>query len=219
MTLSPCALAADAELEALERQLKTLEVEEAKRIAEEKSRAAAAKAKAEAEARARAEAEARAKVQAEAEARAKAEAEVRAQAEAARRAEEAARSRPHSYLEDVGGGILLQPARSLQWTQSDNGSDIDWDAASGYCAAKGGGWRLPTVAELQSLYDESLAGVPCGNLTCEVSPLLRLTSFWFWSNETNGSSEAWYVTLYNGHRNLGHRSYGLDGRALCVRPS
>ncbi|MGE0371866.1 MAG: DUF1566 domain-containing protein [Gammaproteobacteria bacterium] len=215
VALSPWALAADAELEALERQLKVLEAEEGKRIVEEKSRAAA---KAEAEARARVEAEARAKAQAEVEARVRVEAEARARAEAARRAEEAARSRPPYYLEDVGGGVLRQPSRGLEWTQSDNGSDIDWKAAIAYCAAKGGGWRLPTVAELESLYAASLAGVTCGGWTCEVSPLLRLTGPLFWSNESNGSSEAWYVFLIDGLRYSVPRSYAPYVRALCVRP-
>ncbi|MGE0371864.1 MAG: DUF1566 domain-containing protein [Gammaproteobacteria bacterium] len=201
-------VAADAELEALERQLKTLEAEEGKRIAGEKSRAAA-----KAEGRARAEAQARAKEQAEDEARAKTEAEVRAQLEAAR-------LRPSPLLEDAGGGVLRQPSRGREWTQIDNGSDIDWHQAGAYCTNKGGRWRLPTVAELQSLYDASLAGLPCGGGICNnVSPMLRLTGNWFWSNETSSSSGAWIVILNSGGRFSTLRSYGYGQRALCVRPS
>ncbi|MGE0371873.1 MAG: DUF1566 domain-containing protein [Gammaproteobacteria bacterium] len=210
--------AADAELESLERQYEALEAEEAKRVAEEKARAraeaeAAAKAKAEMEARARAEAEARVK----AEAQARAEAAARAQAEAARRAEQEARSRPSHFLSDAGGGVLLQPSRGLQWTQSDNGTDITWDAASAYCAAKGGGWRLPTTAELVSLVGGEWTS--CGSFTCRVPSLFRLTSYRFWSNEKSGSSEDWDVSLNTGHRYSGPRSHVYGYRALCVRPS
>lgn len=219
---APAPFAADAELESLERQYEALEAEQAKRVAEEKAQAraqaeAAAKAKAEAEARARAQVEAEARAKAEAEARAEAAARAQAEAEAARRAAQEARSRPSHFLEDAGGGVLLQPSSGLQWTQSDNGFDIDWDAASAYCAAKGGGWRLPSTAELQSLMGGE--GTDCDGYTCEVSPLFRLTDPFFWSNETNGSSEAWNVLLNTGHRHSYRRSFDSYHRALCVRPS
>jgi hypothetical protein len=207
-----------AEREAEESRRKQVEAEE-KRLADERAKLA------EEQQRLKAEQEKLAKEQ-QLIAQAKAEAEkkkLKEQAEAAEKKRreqaeaEAARSQP-SYLEDAGGGVLRQPSRGLEWTQSDNGYDIDWDSARSYCASKGGGWRLPTVAELQSLYDRSLAGVGCGGGTCYVSPLFRLTNIWFWSNEPNGSSEAWYVTLGYGARNSNPRSVVIL-RALCVRPS
>ncbi|MGE0371862.1 MAG: protein kinase [Gammaproteobacteria bacterium] len=150
-------------------------------------------------------------------AQAKAETEALATAEPARHSEEEARSRPSHFLGDAGGGVLLQPSRGLAWTQSDNGSSITWDAASAYCAAKGGGWRLPTTAELLSLMGGE--GTLCGGVTCGVSSLFRLTSYWFWSNEMSGSSGAWGVRLRSGARASHHRSLDDDKRALCVRPS
>ena len=78
--------------------------------------------------------------------------------------------------------MLRQPATGLEWTQSDNGSDINWASAGAYCAGKGSGWRLPSTAELQSLYDASgTVSTSCGSETCRVSPLFRLTGPVGWS--------------------------------------
>jgi tetratricopeptide (TPR) repeat protein len=106
----------------------------------------------------------------------------------------------------------------LEWAESDNGADINWNKAKIYCASKGSGWRLPTVAELQSNY-QSGQSTYCGkfNPKCNVASKSLLTGPWFWSNEPNGSSEAWYVTLVFGTRDTNRVGYLDFSRALCVR--
>jgi formylglycine-generating enzyme required for sulfatase activity len=104
-----------------------------------------------------------------------------------------------------------------EWADSDNGANIDWNEATRYCASKGSGWRLPTVAELQGNYAAGQP-TPCGPYECRVASKSRLTVPWFWSNERKGSSEAWYVNLGNGTL----AAVQVDGwlnsqRALCVR--
>jgi Protein of unknown function (DUF1566) len=128
-----------------------------------------------------------------------------------------ARNKPY-ILFDAGGGVLRQPAKELEWTQSDNGSDIKWESAGAYCAGKGSGWRLPSTAELQSLYDASgIVSTSCGSDTCRVSPLFRLTGPVGWTNEEQANSEAWGVYLVNGDRYSGATSISFNARALCVR--
>jgi serine/threonine protein kinase len=130
-----------------------------------------------------------------------------------------ARAKPYMLVE-AGGGVLLQPKTGLEWTQSDNGSDINWGSAGAYCAGKGSGWRLPSSAELQSLYDASGAvSTSCGSDTCWVSPLFRLTGPVGWSSEADAASEAWGVYLVNGDRYSGSASIKFNARALCVRGS
>ena len=115
-----------------------------------------------------------------------------------------------------------RPARSLRdtrtglvWTQSDNGRGIDWNGASAHCQAKD--MRLPTIDELQAIYDRPGAGTTsCDPRICKVSPLFRLTSIFFWSGTQEGSSRAFYFSLVYGNRGtttLGHSRYR---RALCV---
>lgn len=123
-------------------------------------------------------------------------------------------------LVDAGGGVLRQPATGLEWTQADNGSDINWRNAKRYCEGKGGGWRLPDKDELYAIYDQSGAlTTPCNGQTCEVSPLFRLSGLGYWSGTAEGSSEAWYVFLDDGHRYPYTVSYAGNLRALCVRRS
>lgn len=125
---------------------------------------------------------------------------------------------------DLGGGVLKDSQTGLKWTQSDNGSNINWYGARNYCANLNGGWRLPSTDELQGIYDPSgLMSSNCGtyqgrSLTCKVSPLFRLSSAAFWSNVLNGSSEALFVSLYDGQRFSARvDSHGGHGRVLCVR--
>ena len=120
-----------------------------------------------------------------------------------------------------GDGTVIDSQTGLQWAQRDNGQDINWNNARSYCSSlstAGGGWRLPGMDELQGIYDASATlTTSCGSTTCRVSPLFNLSSVWFWSNQSNGSSEAWLFSLGNGHRFSLHVSYSVSYRALCVR--
>ncbi|MGE0371875.1 MAG: DUF1566 domain-containing protein [Gammaproteobacteria bacterium] len=138
------------------------------------------------------------------------------QAAETRRAEEETRAQL-SILTDAGGGVLLQPARGLEWTQADNGRDINWRDARAHCAARGGGWRLPKVEELQSLIGHRDTGAPCGKLTCKVSRLFRLSEPFFWSGDPNGPADAWCVNLRDGTRYSDAITAASSSRALCVR--
>ena len=123
-------------------------------------------------------------------------------------------------LEDAGGGVLRQPATGLEWTQANNGQAFEWKGAKRYCEGKGSGWRLPSVDELSGIYDESdVLHTACGSVTCDVSPLFKLTRGYFWSGDKSGSSEAWSVDLFFGHRHAPFVSIEADPRALCVRRS
>lgn len=107
-------------------------------------------------------------------------------------------------------------ARGLEWADADNGADINWNEATQYCASKGSGWRLPTVAELQASY-QSGHSTPCGSHVCKASSKSRLTGPVFWSNESNGYSEAWVLGLYNDDRQANPVGVRSLRRALCVR--
>ena len=112
---------------------------------------------------------------------------------------------------DKGNGVVVQCASKLEWAESDNGSDINWNDATNYCNGKGGGWRLPSSEELQAL------SVSCGQWTCHTSPKIHLTDVWFWSNQPEGSSRAWGVVLADGYRSARAVDYRPHLRALCVR--
>lgn len=134
-------------------------------------------------------------------------------------AESAARDPGNLGFFDLGGGILKDTKTGLEWTQSDNGSNIDWNGARNYCASRGGSWRLPSVDELLGIYDKTKSvSTTCGaGQTCYVSRLFRFTEWWFWSGGANGSSQAFSVNFRDGERGPTTVGYSYGHRALCVR--
>lgn len=118
----------------------------------------------------------------------------------------------------TAAGVVRDAVAKLEWLQSDNGKDISWQDAKGYCESRG--WRLPTQTQLLSIFDRSgTLSAPCGSARCKVSPLFQLTSRYgfYWSSEANGDAEAWHVALDFGTRTSSPMSESMDTRALCVR--
>lgn len=108
---------------------------------------------------------------------------------------------------------VLDTKTGLTWLAADNGYDIDWNKAKGYCAGVSPGtWTLPSVSELQAISG------PDGAIE---SSLFKLTDSWFWSGESsyrNGSTDIWQVAVVTGDRgSLSASDDGVHMRALCVR--
>ncbi len=112
---------------------------------------------------------------------------------------------------------VVDCAQRVIWAAQDNGSDLDWNQANAWCGSLGGGWQLPSVAQLQSLYDDSKPWVD--NVGKPATDLIRLSRSAFWSAERDGSTEAWYVSLRQGQQRSTDLSYSTNERALCVRVS
>lgn len=141
------------------------------------------------------------------------------QAEAARLAAEKPRASEKRFVAN-GDGTVSDSKTGVVWADRDNGSNVNWDTARQYCAGKGAGWQLPTVAQLQGLFDASGKYTQrCLSWTCPVTPLIRLSSIAPWSSETNGSFEAWIVDLTVGTRYSNPVAGAYVNRALCVRRS
>ncbi|GEM_PF-3539417 len=95
-------------------------------------------------------------------------------------------------------GTVLDPITNLMWAARDNGSDINWQDAQGYCRNyRGGGfsdWRMPTHEELGQLYDSTRPQpAECYSLVVEgntrygeiyATPLVDLTCDQLWESET-----------------------------------
>jgi hypothetical protein len=117
------------------------------------------------------------------------------------------------------------PDTGLTWTKADNGSDINWNQAIAYCSnLRLGGysdWRLPTIDELQGIYDHSIE-IPgywsrTGEaITWHVKGNLKLSGS-PWSSNQKNLKEAWYFEFDNGSRFSIRLGFSQDGRALCVR--
>lgn len=123
-------------------------------------------------------------------------------------------------------GVVSDPETGLEWAP-DPGRSMNWHEADRYVREStfaGGGWRLPTRAELMALYDTSAAG-GCGLLGRLSVPnagkdeSFRMQCCYAWSSDLEGDRGAWVVyfqfredTVYA----LDHGSYGYS-RVLAVR--
>ena len=100
------------------------------------------------------------------------------------------------------------------WVRVDNRKDVDWDTAKAICDALelgGGGWRLPTIDELETLLARD------ARFGLKVVEPIWLTACCAWSSEEHGSISAWYMGFDAGSRGFVTRDYADDARALCVR--
>jgi hypothetical protein len=123
-------------------------------------------------------------------------------------------------------------ATGLMWAKNDNGSDVDWNQAGAYCSnlrlAGYSGWRLPTIEELQGIYDPSVSfqtafdnGV---TYNVHVKGNLKLTG-WHWSSsQGDAPGEPWQVAWnfnfgVEKPRHAFPLRFSYSTRALCVRGS
>ncbi|MBF0519374.1 MAG: DUF1566 domain-containing protein [Nitrospirae bacterium] len=98
-------------------------------------------------------------------------------------------------------GIITATGTGLQWYYGPD-KNTNWNEANSWVKSLsigGGGWRLPTRAELKGLYDGGM----------------RLNA-WVWSGELNGPSDAWDFNFVGGGEDC--HIYGSgDERAFAVR--
>ena len=109
-------------------------------------------------------------------------------------------------------GIVLDTNTGLVWVAGPD-RDTTWDEANrwvGNLTVAGGGWRMPTIKELKTLYQK-------GAGTRNMTRLLKITEWWVWSGKTKDSSSAWSFLFYNGSEDWHARSLSDSTRGFAVR--
>ncbi|MBW6519468.1 MAG: DUF1566 domain-containing protein [Desulfoarculaceae bacterium] len=108
-------------------------------------------------------------------------------------------------------GMITDGQTKLEWVvgpdQDTNYAQAEqWVAA---CQVAGGGWRMPTGAELNELYRK---GVGERNMV----PPFKTTGWWVWA-EPRDSSSAWLFDFYGGNENWRLRDNSNLDRVFGVR--
>ncbi len=80
------------------------------------------------------------------------------------------------YDKNTGLEWLTGPDKATNWYDAKR-----W--VESLTAVAGGGWRMPTRKELETLYQKGEK--------CHIKPFLKTTGCWVWSGETRDSSLAW----------------------------
>ena len=105
-------------------------------------------------------------------------------------------------------------ATGLTWAVKDNGMAISPAEGRSYCSSKKTGgleWRLPTIDEVESVYDSKEKKQYKAKGTIELSEACVLTA------STNRGGDAFTFCFNSGSRNIGGGgSCGTTSLALCV---
>lgn len=134
--------------------------------------------------------------------------------------------------ESLARGYWSDSSTGLMWAAKDNGRDVSWRKAILYCQnlslAGYTDWRLPSIDELQGIYDGAGFSVPHSQSTTIVlagsaKGGLLLTGVREWSNNRvvddrgHNTGFAWQYDYPHGRRWKDPLGYSGGLRALCVR--
>ncbi len=123
---------------------------------------------------------------------------------------------PAGHFTDVGDGTVRDNLTGLVWQQGFSPSTQSQAASATYCSTltvpSGGGWRLPTVAELQTLVDETVSAPA---IDTAYFPSTPVEEFWSSSSVAGSPSYGWGVHFSVGPAFL--NDVTLNYRARCVR--
>ena len=107
-------------------------------------------------------------------------------------------------------GIVKDTRTGLKWKAGPN-KGMAWNQARSWVQSLGGDWRMPTIYELKTLYQE-------GKGNRNMTPLLKTTGWHVWSGETKGSSAAGGFNFATGNdRSWYSRDNSTNYRAFAVR--
>ena len=109
-------------------------------------------------------------------------------------------------------GVITDHTTGLQWYVNSN-PDINFHQAKAWAetlTVAGGGWRLPTVAELKALYQK---GASRNNM----DPIFQGPDAWAWSGDMYDARAAYGFAFYSGLVNSHGLNYAYGRMALAVR--
>jgi len=96
-------------------------------------------------------------------------------------------------LKGLESEMFCDESTSLEWLAGPDKPTNWYDAkrwVEGLTDFAGGGWRMPTLKELKTLYQKGE--------NCHIKPFFKTTGCLVWSGETKDSSSAWcYNYLYD----------------------
>ena len=137
-------------------------------------------------------------------------------AQAERKRKSVAKRSSDGRYEVSSEGVITDTTTHLQWYVGPN-QDTTWDQAAAWVkklSVSGGGWRLPTLDELQGIYEKNK-----GSDKAHIDAVFwnKNIPLWVWSNETKGSSSAWNFAFDSGYRHWDDRSDSYNNRGFAVR--
>lgn len=121
---------------------------------------------------------------------------------------------PHCHYA-INAGTVLDTETGLTWQQVSNGTLYDAIGAASYCSSlglAGGGWRLPTIAELHTIVD---VAVTSPTIDVDAFPSTQTSGYFTSTLAADGSGKTWVVSFSDG--TASEASAALTFYARCVK--
>ena len=110
-------------------------------------------------------------------------------------------------------GVVYDTETGLEWYAGPDQS-MSWQEANSWVTglgAFGGGWRMPTRSDLDSLHH-------VGDAVNNITYLLYSSGYWLWAGPNSDSSSRWIFSFSYGGEGWGGQPPADGGRAIAVRP-
>ena len=109
-------------------------------------------------------------------------------------------------------GVITDHVTGFDWYVAPSPNN-NWHEAKAWTenlTVAGGGWRMPTVPELEAIYQK-------GASPYNMDPLFQTTGVWVWSGELHDSVSAWGYAFYNGLEGWHGIDYANGRQVFAVR--
>jgi hypothetical protein len=117
-------------------------------------------------------------------------------------------------------GVITDSRTGLQWFVGPD-HDMTWGQANSWAqglSAGGGGWRLPSLAELQGLYGSGEYTIPGKKYILRIDPIFAISACCPWSGDLKEPVSAGYMLFNGGGTAWGNRNnISADSRVIAVR--
>jgi len=112
---------------------------------------------------------------------------------------------PFEIKQPITGAIV-------QVADNDFPTEMNWSNAMSACQNLGHGWRLPSIEELEAMY-EQLHTKGKGNFKTDFID-------WYWSSSEYNANDSWFFNFAfaNGQANYYHKLYSTHVRAVRTLP-
>ena len=112
----------------------------------------------------------------------------------------------------ANNGVITDSITGLEWYVGPNPNNT-WHEAKAWTESltvAGGGWRLPTMAELKGIYQK---GASANNMDQQ----FQAKGAWAWSGDLRNAWSVWGLAFYNNLEGWHSMNYGNGRVALAVR--
>lgn len=127
-------------------------------------------------------------------------------------ASDASAGQEQRFILLTGNGIVRDTKTGLEWKVGPD-KDMNWHEARTWVQnlnLDGGGWRMPTLDELEGLYEK-------GASRLNMTPLLKTTGWQVWSDKIKDTTFAWGFYFCRGGKGWDSCFFPYNFRVFAVR--